>query len=428
MQEQVEQRRGFREGGIQGEFRGIAMNHLEDQHLNLPFSDFRRWTEDKSIFSEIYGSFPISRLGRIKTLSFLSYTGPDNKQVTSMGFVHTRLDHSLTVGIIAGEIARRNAFILQPGDPIKLEIAGIIHDIATPAYGDTTKRLDPEALHEENTWQDLLTQEGIDFCKKYKTTPEEIDQIIKNKGTLGQILDIADRISYVAKDLHYVVGEIPDSFDSNPYLMDLRALLLQNKDIGDIYKNVHVNPKDGQVFFSDADKLYAFLHLRALLWKGLYMHPSSQGRDILVSGLLRPIYERGDLTGSMLRRMGDDDLDKIIYDEYKEYFSGEYSLDMDLRNWHPMWEKFDTKIKAEEAAIKLKKEGVKILATKYSGGFDTGVSYRVLSENRRIEPFRDADSRARRIEAESKTIEGYYVFYVDPQGNSNVDRLAKSIL
>lgn len=397
-----------------------------DQFLPLPYSDFKRWTEEGTHFEEIYHAFPLMRLNGVKCLSFLSYTGPNNQEVISQGYPHTRLDHSLTVGLIAGEIARRNPFVLPAESVVKVEIAGLLHDIATPAYGDPTKLLDPEALHEEDNWQDILSEKGRKFLEKHGTNPEEVSQLIKNQGPLGQILDIADRITYVMKDLYYVAGIPTESLDINPYLLDMRYLLSHNPNVGDIYKTVVVEPKTEKVVFTNPEMLYVFLHLRALLWEGLYMHPNSQGRDLLVSNMIRPLYERGDLDGSKLRRMTDDDLEDMLHAEYSIYFSSRYNLGWDIRNWHPQWEKFHTNAEAKEAASKLASQGASILGIQERDGFDAGLNYNVAMDNE-IGKFGSLHPQAYLVKNEVSQVRGSYLFYINPDARTRVDNLARAV-
>src|SRR3989344_5934663 len=191
-----------RETGLQPDFNHISDVVAEegDFHENLPFSDLNRWIPENSLIKKAADVFKIwGRLHEIRALSFLSYVGPDPEQQYFIGYSHDRLDHSLVVAMTAGDIGRLNN--LPQKDIDTLEASGLLHDIATSALGDATKSIDPDNLDEERFWQELLSENGERFIKEEGLKKESINDIIKNRGTLGQILDIADLIPYTMKDL-----------------------------------------------------------------------------------------------------------------------------------------------------------------------------------------------------------------------------------
>ena len=257
----------------------------------LPYSDFRRWVPENSIYEKALQQIPaLNRLTNVKCLSFLSYIGPDPKNMYFTEFTHSRLDHTLTVALITEQILKQNGF---PQDQINLGIiAALLHDIATPAYGDATKQIDMKNLHEEDHWWEVLDKKGKDFATQFGTR-QTINEIIKNQGLLGKVLDISDRITYTMKDLNALqvappqVGEKPNS-----YLADLNIIIANYPKIGNIYQEVGVDQRKQDVFFNNPDSLNVFLNLRAHLHQKLYMHPINQAKDLLVSKAIAQIYSK----------------------------------------------------------------------------------------------------------------------------------------
>lgn len=412
---------------------GRISDELENGFVyeHLPFSDLHRWIPENGLVEKAFRAFPLGRLDQIRALSFLSYVGPNPKDVYALEYTHTRLDHTLVVALTVEEILRRYQI---PQEQVTIGvIAALLHDVATPAHGDATKAVDMENLHEEKFWWDVLDQEGKDFIKQNGTDRDTLDKIIKNEGVLGQVLDIADRITYTMKDLNAVMGQRPaEEFNIDPYLLTLRYILSHNLEIGNIYKDVAIDQRKQEVFFTNPKNLGTFLMLRAHLFQSLYMHPTSQGRDFLVSKLIKTLYSKNrdsDITPEKLRNMTDMDLRKILADHYKVYFYSELDVLPRLINWYPEYEKFDTQEKAEtrEKQLKIKKD-LTIIGVKECQGFDPGTSYKVVEGNRYVK-FRDYDPTVTgRIERIARETKGFFVFYVDASEDTPINRLIKAVV
>lgn len=143
------EKESFRQPSLPG-FRELFEDSL---FLSLPYSDLlSRPIPEGSIYDEAEKKIKaLRRLGNIRALSFLSFIGPqaprDNFYIEHH---HTRFDHSLVVALTTEQILRQNGV---PLDQINIGIvAGLLHDIATPALGDAAKQLDPERLNEESSW------------------------------------------------------------------------------------------------------------------------------------------------------------------------------------------------------------------------------------------------------------------------------------
>ena len=398
----------------------------------LPYSDLNQWIPEGTVYENVINSFPVLRLQDIRALSFLSYQGPQVSNDYFVEFFHTRLDHSLVVALTTERILRQNVI---PQEKINIGIlAALIHDIGTPALGDATKTIDREALDEEENWAESMGDNAIKLLDDYGTNQSEIDSIIKNIGVLGQVLDIADRITYVMKDTYAVIGPVGKH---NTYVNlyfntgDLIGILDRFPKIGNIFQDVGVDQRNGHVFFNNPDRLEEFLLLRALLHQKLYLHPISQGRDMFIGKLLEPLYSRTDpdkLTPFHLRIMNDQDLLRAIGNEYfpskdiESYFP-------DLVNWYPQYERFDSEEQAEKRRQELSQdENIAVIGIKESFGFDSATSYKVLDPRGKIVEFREYNPiAARNIEAMADETKGVLLFYADVSEDSPTSILLKTL-
>lgn len=413
----------------QSHFRSVSDEFEEgDFNIHLPYSDLRRWISDDSVLAHAASAFRIwGRLNEIRALSFLSYVGPEPEKQYFIGYSHNRLDHSLVVGLTAGEIGRRNNLLQNQIDT--LEIAGVLHDIATPALGDAAKSIDPDNLDEEKFWHEVLDEKGKEFLRKKGLSRGKFDDIIVNHGHLGQVLDIADRVTYTTKDLGEVFGYVESKVNISPYLIELRYPLSHYPNIGNIYKDVVIDQKRGLVFFSDQKKLGVFLLLRALMHKHLYMEPTSQGRDLFVANLLRPLYSldgQKPLNPQKLRKMVDREALDVLAKHYEfPRLQGEW-LYTQLTNWHPRYERCETQEEAEQKEKEISNNGLLVLGVKECRGFDAGLSYLTLDRNQKIVPFEDADpGMAHQIRGIEKSTRAVYVFYTDISEDTPINDLLR---
>lgn len=412
----------------QGNFRSIS-DEFEggDFFIFLPYSNLRRWVSEDSMVAKASSAFKIwGRLHEIRALSFLSYVGPEPDKEYFVGYSHNRLDHSLVVGLTAGEIGKRNNLLQNQIDT--LEIAGVLHDIATPALGDAIKSIDPDNLDEEKFWYEALDDKGKQFLENEGLDPQELGRIINNGGVLGQVLDIADRITYTMKDLHGVIGAVGSRINIYPYLIELRYPLSHHPDIGNIYKDVVIDRKREIVFFADAERLGVFLLLRALMHKHLYMESTSQGRDLFVANLIKPLYAADGskaLSPRQLRQMTDRETLDVLAKHYKfPRLQGEW-IYRQLTNWYPSYERCETQEEAEEKAKDLSQEFL-VMGIKECKGFDAGLSYLTLDENQKVVTFEDADpGMAHQIRGIEKDTRAVYVFYTEVSKDTPINELLR---
>ncbi|OGH19590.1 MAG: hypothetical protein A2868_02690 [Candidatus Levybacteria bacterium RIFCSPHIGHO2_01_FULL_40_15b] len=391
-------------------------------HDFLPFSDISGWVPEGGIYEDVLRNTTLVRLGDIHALSFLSYVGPPPEHQYFLDFPHDRLDHSWVVAMTGQRILERNGFSKTRVD--KAVMAFLLHDVGTPALGDATMQVDPENLAEEEYWSEAAFKEGgREILEKYGTDELEIDSIIKNRGVLGQVLDIADRITYTMKDLYSIISY--GQTGRNEYTRDLYEVLDKFPDIGNVYKDVRI--EGDRVYFTNPERLKAFLLLRAHLHQKLYLNPISQGRDFLVRRLIEDAYSAsGDpvkpLNPQNLREMGDEELQRILFEWHKPqgdqapYFLDSRGFFMGIVNWHPEYRQFESEEEAIAFQEKISEDPNNIvLGVKKRSGFDPGTSYLVRDpQTGDILPLHDYDPEGSvRIEEIAESLPGIFVYYKD---------------
>ena len=396
-----------------------------DFNISLPYSDLAGiWFNEGDNLSNASFALPLWRLNQVNQLGFLINLGADEDFDNSFAepFHHTRVNHSLVVGMVMGRILRRNKASEQ--DVLIGEAAGVIHDIATPAGGDAVKLVDEANLDEEEFWWEVIEDKGWEYLQGIGATREKIDDIVHNRGFLGRVLDISDKITYVMHDLAAFMGN--GVWTNNVavfrgYNKEFEKLLYQDTSIGDIYKTVNIDEETGQIYFSDPEKLRKFLEIRAVLHRDIYLNWASQGRDMLIRELLRPLYSAepkdGKLTPHDLRKMGDEQLLTFVAEKYgddkweKDYFSFRLALD----KFKPLVEVFSTIEEAEERKQELEQNPeLIVLGTKQVRSFKTGTDYLVLDDNGNVIPFYQHDPIcSKRLENIAAATEKNFVFYAN---------------
>lgn len=411
-------------------------NNLERRYGFLPYSDLKQWTPNDGFVEDALSNLQLERLRKIKALSFLSYIGHSTETNESLDYTHNRFDHSFIVGLVCGEMLRRNGY---PQNDIKIGItSGLVHDKGLPAYGDAAKKVDPDALDEEASCWESLGERGQAFVKSVGMSQETLEPIIRNEGIFGQVLDVADRIVYTMQDLHATLsGTERDktlSLTLDQHLLPIRYLLSRNHHIGNIYKEVGIDRKKQKVFFNNPKHLQMFLFLRAHLHQVLYLNPINQGRDLFVKQLLEPMYSRrGDkpLSPTVLRSMTDEGLLTALQKYHQASVVIPDDLYYQLTNWSPSFKKFQSHKEAKKFEQELKSEKSTVIIDKPypCKGFNPGTSYNVINEKGEIEPLREFDPVAvKEIEDVAESTKGVFVFYANITEDNSINNLLKNVL
>lgn len=399
----------------------------EEFNIFLPYSTMRDvWIYTGDLIYQSFKAFPAWRLNEVKQLSLLAWVGSEPERMIFSDFSHTRLEHTLVVAKLTEKILNQNGISQSETD--KTVVSSVLHDIATPAGGDPVKSVDPVNLDEEEHWSDVLESDGWQFLKDNGLDKDEIGKIIKNEGYLGQVLDVADRIQYVMKDLSQVIGdplhrpvlEWGRSYESEDNIYrELSEIIRRTPLLGDIYKDIRISP-DKDVYFTDSQRLGEFLKTRALLHKYLYSNPTCQGKDIRLANFVSKFYSPNEsdndkLTPSKLRRMGD----RELYDWISKTLKIEnidstflFRLFFGARG-DSQYEKFES-LEAAHSRTKEVKENpnMQFLGLRYWKGFNPGTSYNVLNERGEIVKFKDVSPQtAAGIEEVANSTKGAYLFY-----------------
>lgn len=397
-------------------------------HEHLPYSDFSKWVPENSIYNEALTNIhSLNRLSDIKCLSFLSYVGPNPQNMYFTSFTHSRFDHSLTVALIVEQILKQNGI---PQEQIDLGIiAGILHDIATPAYGDATKQIDIKNLDEEDYWWEVLDKKGKDFVTQFGTR-ETIDKIIKNQGLLGKVLDISDRIVYTMKDLNALIwpNQI-EKQEKNDYLLGIKKIARNNLKIGNIYKEIGVDQKKQEIVFNNSNNLNIFLNLRAHLHKNLYLHPINQAKDLFVAKVIERVYSKNKnsvLSADRLRKMTDYDLLSVLGTYYKESAITMHPL---LVNWQAEFEKFDSLEKAKIKENELKQnKNIAIVGIKEIRDFNTMTDWKITDGYKYVKFKKHNPQAAKKIDKISQSTKGIFLFWTDISEKNPTNKFLADIL
>ncbi len=314
--------------------------------FHLPYSTICEPVPSLAIYQEALTCLPMERSAHIKSLALIGTTKATRGESNRKSFLTDRLLHSVGVGILASGIMRRNGF------PETIQTAALIqglsHDIATPAAGDATKKVDPDNLDEETHWDTVMTQDSWDFFERQGIEYSMINDAIHGQGTMGKVLDIADRITYVMQDLESMSNAVDGPY---PHPSDIAMSIETLSPIGNLFTEVKISP-DREVYFENPERLKRFLLLRSYLWRDLYRLPENQGRDLLFKRLIEPIYAADgsrELSPDRLRTMTDDQLFEILYNHYDIPFLGPLFFETELAAWEPNYLSFDTE---EEAQIR----------------------------------------------------------------------------
>lgn len=406
-------------------YRGIP--NLVVEH---PLSELDGVYIENPLAQSLLRTAPIRRLKGVSQLGFL-VNNTENRRRD--GFFYTRYEHTLTVTEIGEGILRQNGV---NEDTINLAVAAsMLHDVATPSFGDATQALDPLELDEEDHWADAINTRITTLLNRYHISKEQIDAIIHNRGILGKVLDIADRTAYVSEDLDQWANGSFRRFESWFWSPDLEALPEEYRmdyftytnlirRMGDIYEDVMIDQDTQDVYFKDVEKLRPFLYYRAALHAGMYMHPLNIGRETMFAEMLRPFYTRDEtqamqdparLSPSKLRRMTDYELEDHIH----EHGSREqWAVYAHLRffHWVSSFEKFDTLEQASRRADEIARTGARVVGIQEVKGFNPSTDFRVMDKQGRVLPYREADPEGTElIDEEVRKTKGVYVFHTNDE-------------
>lgn len=302
-----------------------VMNNEDDFPFHLRFSPLiyaginHYVIENTAMFEDISRVFHLWRLTYIKQLSLLR----DPESATRVGaddFFHTRYEHSFDVLAVANLLGTNAQ--LSKEDLMIFQIAAVSHDFRTPAGGDVTKLIDPEAFDEDKHYNEIFeTEEWKTFAKKYSISKQQakLYDTVQGKGVLGELLDVADKLAYVARDTDMYLNKTMRVFhfngmvngvatyDGGSSIQVIKSALESNPLVYSLWDSVEV--VNGQVVIANTEKLTDFLKFRALLFKELYYNYSGRfSVYMFAKKVIKHLYDSGQLTPERLLEVGDFDL------------------------------------------------------------------------------------------------------------------------
>jgi HD superfamily phosphohydrolase len=359
-----------------------------DIFLYLPLSNLGiEFTEDPDDkLNSMVGSLPsLSRLQHINQLSQKRAHPSSVSQELFIPLNHNRYHHTLLVAAVGNQILFDNN-LAHLGS--LYTAAALLHDVATPAYGDAAKKVDPLNLDEEDFWQEAITVEEKLYLQELGLSLQDIDDVIHNKGMLGELLNVADRIAYVTLDAEKiseqtVLTQQPDAD------LPLRKDIQNAGEIGEIYKHIKIDGDN--VYCDDINLAEQFLRLRANLFSKFYLYAPNQSKDSLISLLAKPLYTMGILTAESLRKMDDYELSCILREHYlpNGFLDGQIATTIAM--WQPKYKSFTTNSERDEIISDLQACSYNIIGTeKLEKPFNTGTSL-LVAHNSVIMPFSEAE-------------------------------------
>ncbi len=262
------------------------------------------------VLEDAWRTFNLGRLQQIRQLANLQAPRMINGVIEPdyWGFGHTRYEHVLDVSQAMLLLCQRNRVPRSLTNVAR--VASFLHDTLTPAHGDGTKRVDETAFDEDAMFGTLFSATDCRrFCERRGFSPETLTSIVQGVGVFGELHDIADKLSYVARDANEYLSRYrpygPLSEDS--YYHRVRDILVRRPDIFLLWDTVRIMAVDGEQrpVFQDPEWLFDFLLLRMLMFRGLYQHEASQFFERLMARVLQYLYDAGRVTADQLLIWGD---------------------------------------------------------------------------------------------------------------------------
>lgn len=396
------------------------------KHLQVPFRllkpELVHFSEEKDpLYFEIFKLPAFQRLQGIKALGFLAHirddwdTG-DLKRVPSeeRGFPHSRMYHSILVARLTEAILLENNF---PEEEVRLGIlAGLLHDVATPAGGDAIKGLSPKRLDEEDFWKEVVGLQGKKTIHRAGVSTKELDRAIHNQGIVGKVLDVADRFAYTYADTFYIHGI--DLANAGPF--------------PHIYpqQEIKVNRETEEIVFTDPFALKEVLSKRAENFFHTYMFPTNRAADMLIRKLVAPYYaEDGSkpLSPEKLREMTDDELFDFLHDQY-----GLLTADSFQKAFVSFpTEYYDTtpsEIEGLKHHINTRPSMI-IIGAEWLPKVNPCTSYLVKHPSTgEVMPFREFDRQAHTIELLTESRGNFFLYAYDASEPTRFNEVVKSVL
>jgi len=314
--------------------------------------------------------------------------------------LYTRLDHSLLAALIAEVILARNGFSPEERAPIVLTIA--CHDIATPAGGEPIKRINPNEFDEEENFASILMSSGLaeEWAELFNFNLEKASAWVKNRGVMGFLLDVFDKLSYVSLDCYHLGcmfnGKVREYCLDNPLFID-------------VWEDVKFTPDKKRFAFVNPERLFAFLMARGYEHQELLLNPEARRLDFYLTKLVKPLYERGLITKEQLLAWGNVELETELGKYYEEEEIKKRCFTPDDYDWKV----FKSEDEQKNFCRMIGQD--KIEHTEYIRGFNPCLDWPVFADKKqtKIVPLRKCLSKdkIKLLTDVVKSVRGYYVYY-----------------
>ncbi len=285
---------------------------------HLPLAGFSYHVRRGGLTEDTIRAFGLDRLAGVRQFGFKYHPELLASQRSELltRFSHTRFDHVLSTGALALLIGTQND--LAEKELTLLRVAALVHDARTPAGGDCTKECALDGSLDEDDFFNEIFEIATwpEFAKQYGLDQDALTAVVQGQGMLGSLLDVADKISYTARDIPLYL--VPEQ-SSKPYLFStgfyaLQRLTRENPLLCGLWESVAIS--HGQVVFTKPDLLVKFLKARALMFREVYRNPQTRFfASALARCVIKYLYLNGSLTRQVLTAMTDVDLTRLIEQE-----------------------------------------------------------------------------------------------------------------
>lgn len=391
---------------VKGDLRAFAAsqgfpNDVLHVLFKVPFTGISYVVLENGLTEKLERTTNLWRLFRIFQLAYLTdpVVSEAGLDAYARRFEHNALVHALDTEIISVLVAFNNRRALSPYQRKNLKVSGLEHDNAIPAGRDGTKAIDPVLFCEETNIAEILRGKKWDELRKStRLSTKLIINTIRGQGVLGEILDIADKIAYLCRDLNAFLGRYCPGADmewGKNYQEIFNFVYGKNPDVCAIWDLVIVEGEN--VFFSNPDRLGSFLEARALMNCNFYYNSRGRGVEITINNIVVSyLYSLGILTKKKLLEMDDFELDRLIED----FVGAPYMMGTASSIGDPFVEIFKTLDEAlEREAHLIKEEKLLFTAVDDSASkIKTATDYLVQLPSREKVPFCEArPEKAREI-------------------------------
>ena len=308
--------------GLQHEVQADFMFYYHSHRCSLrgpdiPYGGISYAVLEDGFIDDVIHTLNVYRLAQIRQLGYLTdpivYYADGASSIMAV-HEYNRLTHSLDV-LAIGTIIAHNAGVR--GRALRnLQFALLTHDILTPAGGDSTKRVSEVELDEDGNFALVFELPGFERLERtYNLVRPLILKTIRNEGFLGMILDIADKLAYVSRDLpcylknvepeNHIRERLPNEF------FKIAAIAKCCPNLSTVWECF--DRVGGRLVCSDPVRLGDFLSVRLLLFRQFYANPASRFHEATTVRLaLEYLVQSGKLSIDRLRTMFDWDLDPIV--------------------------------------------------------------------------------------------------------------------